>query len=371
MSRVSFDIQVQLQLSDFRLEVDVQARSRTLGVFGPSGAGKTSLLEAILGLRPALGRVSIGASCFLDSSSGYCAPPRERRIGYVPQDVLLFPHLSVQANLELGKHYRNAGKPAPSLQQVASLLEIEGLLGRPVTRLSGGEKRRVAVARALCSGPEVLALDEPLSGLDVPRRRRLLATLIRTLEHLEIPALLVTHDPTEIVSACDQVIIVDQGRVVDQGEPWETLTRSAFEVLKHQFENTLHAKVARHEPDGTRALVQVMGGSVELLVPKVDTAVGASLLLTVPARDIIVATRIPGPLSARNVVPARALSVHEAEGHVLLRVALGGEESAAAPVVSSLLSVEMTRGAIRDLELEVGSIAYLIIKTQSICAAEL
>jgi molybdate transport system ATP-binding protein len=190
-----------LPLADFTLEVSVEMAARTTALYGPSGAGKTSLLEVIAGLRkPDRGEVAIHGRVVND------VPPRKRRVGYVPQDDALFPHLSVRHNVMYG---------GPIDHSVIDVLEIGHLLRRDVKRLSGGERKRVALARALLSRPEVLLLDEPLSGVDSELRARVLEYLVRVRDEFPVPIIYVTHDLEEAAVVCEQVVTMSRGRVTD------------------------------------------------------------------------------------------------------------------------------------------------------------
>ncbi len=193
---------IVLPLVPFTLEVSLAMRARTTALYGPSGAGKTSLLEVIAGLRaPASGRV------LLDGRDVTDTPPRLRRVGYVPQDDALFPHLSVRQNV----FYGGGDRP-----HVLEVLEIEPLLDRGVKRLSGGERKRVALARALLSDPEVLLLDEPLAGVGVELRTRVLDYLVRVRDEFPIPMVYVTHQREELETLCEEMVVLERGRVVEQ-----------------------------------------------------------------------------------------------------------------------------------------------------------
>ena len=214
----------------FTLEVSADLRGRVTALFGPSGAGKTSLLEVVAGLRrSARGRIELGGRVLADDASRQFTPPERRRVGYLPQEGALFPHLSVRANLCYGqprRPWRGAADPARSpafaLEAVCAVLEITPLLDRPgVGGLSGGERQRVALARALLSGPELLLLDEPLASLDAGLRQRILPYFRRVRDEFGVPMLLVTHAPAEVVALCDDVLILECGRVVAHGAPTE------------------------------------------------------------------------------------------------------------------------------------------------------
>ena len=207
-------LDVELPLAEFALQVSDELRARTTAICGPSGAGKTSLLEVIAGLRtPERGSVRIGDRAVFDSGQRLDMPPRLRRVGYVPQDDALFPHMSARANILYGVAARFSA-PDDGLKSVAALLEIESLLDRHPRHLSGGERKRVALARALLSGPEILLLDEPLAGVHAELRGRVLEYLTRVRDEFAIPMIYVTHDIAEASALCDEIVMLDRGRVV-------------------------------------------------------------------------------------------------------------------------------------------------------------
>lgn len=208
-------LQFELTQGDFQLRIDARVDGRVIAIVGPSGSGKTTVLEAIAGLRtPDRGCIASGERVLFSSTDRIDRPARARDVGYVPQDGLLFPHMSVARNILYGARRGEAG---PQLARVLELLEIESLGDRAVTGLSGGERQRVALARALMSSPALLLLDEPLAAVDAPRRRRIAPALERVRDELQVPMIYVTHDRDEAAAIADWTIALDAGRVVSSG----------------------------------------------------------------------------------------------------------------------------------------------------------
>ena len=198
-----------LPLADFTLDVSMRTSRGATALYGPSGAGKTTLLELIAGIRrPRSGRIEMDGRVVCDD--GVWIPPRHRRVGYVPQDDALFPHLSVRQNVFYGAAAEeNAG-------DVIEVLEIGTLFDRRVHRLSGGERKRVALARALLTRPDLLLLDEPLAGVDLALRDRVLEYLVRVRDELPVPTIYVTHHMQEVEAICEEIVVLERGRVVER-----------------------------------------------------------------------------------------------------------------------------------------------------------
>ncbi len=211
---IPITVDFTLRQGAFLLEIHERIEARVVALFGPSGAGKTSALESIAGLRtPEHGVIQIGTRTLFDSSARVDLPPHERRVGYVPQDLALFPHMNVRRNMLYGAD----GGGQLQFDRVVGMLELEAMLERDVTVLSGGERQRVALARALMASPALLLLDEPLAALDRALRERILPYLERIRDELAIPMLYVSHAEAEVRAIADWVVVFDGGRVVHSG----------------------------------------------------------------------------------------------------------------------------------------------------------
>lgn len=208
-----------LPLAEFPLEVDVEIQNEVTAVFGPSGAGKTSLLDLIAGLRrPPSAFIQLGDRVLTDTAARARIPARHRQIGYVPQDLALFPHLSVVRNLLYGCKGDGSENSLFGYEHVTRVLEIGSLVERRVTNLSGGEKQRVALARALLASPRILLLDEPLASLDTQLKAKIIPYLARIRDEFHVPMLYVTHDWEEVQALCSEALIMERGRIVRRAD---------------------------------------------------------------------------------------------------------------------------------------------------------
>jgi molybdate transport system ATP-binding protein len=221
---IEIAIDITMKQDAFVLAIQDSASVEVLGLSGPSGSGKTSLLEAIAGIRtPDSGAITVGGRTLFSSARRIDVPARDRHIGYVPQDSLLFPHLNVVHNINYGK--RNADAHGSPLETFIEILDLQALLDRSVKTLSGGEKQRVAIARALMTRPSILLLDEPLAGVDRERRDVILPYVLRIRRELHVPLIYVTHDREELDAIADRVLRLDRGQLVESISPADAPTQ--------------------------------------------------------------------------------------------------------------------------------------------------
>ncbi|HUJ71245.1 MAG TPA: ATP-binding cassette domain-containing protein [Verrucomicrobiae bacterium] len=218
---------VRLPLAHFVLELDAEFTGQVAAIFGPSGAGKTSILDLIAGLRRAQSaQIELDGRALTDTGHDVFVPTRQRGVGYVPQEGALFPHLSVLHNLQYGAPRHPVGESKSQFGHVVEMLEIGELVNRRPQSLSGGEKQRVALARALLSSPRLLLLDEPLAALDQPLKLKIMPYLQRVRDEFRVPMIYVTHNANEVMALCDEVLVIDQGKQIRQGAPGDLFTAS-------------------------------------------------------------------------------------------------------------------------------------------------
>ncbi|MFQ5683852.1 MAG: molybdenum ABC transporter ATP-binding protein [Candidatus Binatia bacterium] len=342
----------------FSLKLDVSFESQVASIFGPSGAGKTSLLDFIAGLRNVLaGEIEIGGRILYSTRQGINLPPQKRFIGYVPQETALFPHLSVRKNILFGagRGVSPRQTSGADLNHVTAVLEIEHLLDRAVTRLSGGECQRVALARAMVSHPQLLLLDEPLASLDIGLKERILPYLRRVRDEFGIPMIYVTHNPTEVLSLADWVLILNKGKLVVQGVPQEVLVTSSVlsQLDRNEVENVFNARLIDSDLKGGRSRVRFESGR-ELFVPYTAGAADAPLQIGIRGDDILVAIRRPEEISASNVLQGVIRRIEMLEGQIVMRVEAG-----------DLFYVRLTSSAVERLDLREGGEVFLVIKARS------
>jgi molybdate transport system ATP-binding protein len=307
----------------FNLDVAFVLRKGINILFGPSGAGKTTLLECIAGLAtPDTGRIALRDRVLFDSERNINVPPRHRNVGYVFQDLALFPHLSVEANVAYGLQGFKASERKQRLLSALESLGILDLRHRRPGQLSGGERQRVALARALVTDPDILLLDEPLAALDLPLRMQIADDLRRSVQNLPIPVLYVTHSRDEVFILGDRMLVLERGKLIAEGTPHEVMSAPRSETVAQLagFENIFDAVVSSiHEERGTMTCL-VGPGKIEIETPLIRAELGSKLRVGISAGDILLATSAPVGLSARNVLPGRLLSLSKRDVIVVARV---------------------------------------------------
>jgi molybdate transport system ATP-binding protein len=351
-----------LERGNFVFQGQFSSSSKVTGLMGPSGSGKTSILLALAGvLRPQKGSIRVEGRDFFDSGQGINLPPEERRLGVVFQDDLLFPHLSVRDNLLFG--YRRTVETQRKLkpEEIFALLDLEPLLDRGVGDLSGGEARRVALGRALLTSPCLLLLDEPLTGLDLMLRDRLLAYLLRLKNELDIPMIYVSHNFSDLSLLADESVLLTveqagkngkRSRVAAFGDPFRILPVTGQFSSAGGVENLIRGEVVEARPGCGCAVVK--SGDLLIRIPLNDNYVGAECYVTIRADEIILAVESLPRVSARNVWTGRIEEIIYLENMALVTVNVGRK-----------IRAEVTLEAARELGLRPGMIVHALVKVRS------
>jgi len=306
---MSVEVELRHSFGAFALDVAFKIeRPGVTALFGPSGAGKTSVINAIAGLfRPDEGRIVIDGRVVLDTKTGGFVPARERRAGYVFQDARLFPHMSVENNLRFG--WRRAQNPMDEgdIAGVVELLGLTRLRARSTKSLSGGEKGRVALGRALLASPDILLLDEPLAALDAARRNEILPYLERLRDEMKLPMIYVSHAVDEVARLADGIVVLRDGCSIEQGSVFDLLTRLGGDI--DPMGAVLDARVESHRTHDGLSVLTFDGG--QLIVSRIARAVGRRVRVRVRAEDIMLAREEPRAISANNVLAARVMAIHQ------------------------------------------------------------
>jgi molybdate transport system ATP-binding protein len=343
--------------SAFTLDIRFAVPPGITILFGGSGAGKTTTLACIAGLvTPDEGRIRVADRTLFDSAARIDVDVSERSVGYVFQELALFPHLSVERNVRYGLRGIEESEREKRVHEILDSFRIASLVGRLPGEISGGERRRVALARALVTRPAVLLLDEPLSALDAATKGRIVDDLRAWNQARRIPILYVTHSREEVFALGERALVLEGGRVVAEGLPQEVLGAPREETVAQLagFENIFDARVdAVHEAAGTMTC-RLVPGAVDLEVPLTRIQPRSIVRVGIRAGDILLATEEPRGLSARNVLRGTLTGFEEKDFKVLARVDCG-----------ATFAVLLTPGARRSLALAAGQPVWLIVKTHS------
>jgi len=351
------DISVRIAFSGFDLDVNHKMPLQGItGLFGPSGCGKSTLLRIISGLeRNAHGQIRFGSEVWQDTSKGVFVAPHKRGIGYVFQDVRLFPHLSVAGNLRYAeKRSRVAGNDI-NIEGVASALGLVPLMDRRPQSLSGGERQRVALGRTLLMRPRLLLLDEPLAALDLKRKAEILPYIEQLPQAFRLPVIYVTHSIDEVTRLAERMLVLASGRKVIYGPVAEALERLDLQPITGRFEAgvVLTARVARHEIKYRLTHLDHHGKSI--VMPMADLEIGSNVRLRIRARDVSLATKLPEGISVRNIIPGTIAEIVEEPDTAFAEtlVEIGGAK----------LRSRITRAAVADLALAPGKPVFALIKS--------
>jgi molybdate transport system ATP-binding protein len=352
------EITVTRKQGDFLVDATFEgSESGVTALFGPSGAGKTSLINMVAGLiRPDAGRISVNGLCLFDSQRRINLPPEKRRIGYVFQDGRLLPHLSVRANLTYGMHLTPADRRFVTFEAVVELLGIGHLLSRRPAKLSGGEKQRVAIGRALLTSPAMLLMDEPLASLDASRKSEVLPFIMQLSREYAIPILYVSHIMNEILNLADRLVIMDGGHVVAFGDLDDLLSKPELQAHLGKEDHGSVISTVVDEPLDASGLTRLRFGDNVLKVAPVQAGRGAPIRVRISARHVAVALQAPSVTSFQNIFPGQVDQiVDHGESFVDLCLDIG-----------CLLWARITRQSYLDLNLKTGQSVFALIKSVAV-----
>ena len=351
-------VDIECRLGAFRLRAAFEAGEGVTALFGRSGAGKTSVVNAIAGiLRPDKGRIVLNGEALFDGERGIDAPTPRRRVGYVFQEGRLFPHLTVRQNLGYSRLFSRTPEQPGQFERVINLLGLADLLGRRPGHLSGGEKQRVAIGRALLSNPRLLLMDEPLASLDEHRKSEILQYIELLRDEVKIPILYVSHAVEEVVRLADTVVLMTAGKVATAGTPEDIMGRPDLRLGTGAFEGgtVIEAKVIEQDMQYDLATLAFDGGT--LTVTNVDALIGEPVRVRIRARDVSIALDRPQRISIQNVLGGRIAAVGDERGGIVdVSIAVG----------AATLRSRITARAARQLDLAPGLEVYALVKAVSL-----
>ena len=346
---MQLDVAVKKQLGNFRFDSHFSVSGQRLGVFGASGSGKSTLGNLLTGfLTPESGNIQLNGRSLFDSCKNINLTPEKRRVAVVFQQAHLFPHLNVRHNLLYGLRRTALLQRKLQLDEVAKALDISRLLGRDVGELSGGEKQRVALGRALLACPDLLILDEPLSALDKGLKEQIVPFLRKTLRRFEIPYLYISHSLSEMRLLTDQVLQFSDGCLLSLTDA-ETLARERMVSNRHGYMNHLELK----NPREVGSMLGYRWGENELLLT--DHEQPADGLFELSSKDVLLFKNHPHALSARNLLTARISELIPQGGSVGVRLDCNGAE----------LIAQVVREVVMELNMDVGMPIYAAIKASA------
>ncbi len=360
---MTIDIDIRRQQGDFRIHAAFRSEGGGVtALFGRSGAGKTSIINMVAGLvRPEAGRISVNGKCLFDAERRIDLPPEKRRIGYIFQEGRLFPHLSVRANLMYGMRRTPAVDRYVHFDSVVALLGIGQLLDRRPARLSGGEKQRVAIGRALLTSPSLLLMDEPLASLDSARKSEVLPFISRLAMEFSIPILYVSHALEEILNLADTMVLLDAGRVMAVGAVEELMSHRHLQQLTGDtdYGTVIPTVIKRHDEAAGITHLQFPGGILKL--PRIDLPIGRRVRVRIQARNVAIALEPPKRISVQNILRGRIEEITEGNGSLVdIRMNVG------CPLLSRITPL-----ARKDLDLQPGQSVFALVKSVAVSCGTL
>jgi molybdate transport system ATP-binding protein len=347
-------VDVHHRLGAFELDAAFQSNGRLTALFGPSGSGKTSLVNLIGGLiRPSKGRITVDGRVLVDTAAGTFLPRHKRRIGYVFQDARLFPHMTVSQNLRYGRFFRPAAERYADMDHVIELLGIGGLLDRRPNLLSGGEKQRVAIGRALIASPQLILMDEPLASLDEARKAEIMPYIERLRDETMIPIVYVSHSIAEVARLASDIVVLGGGKVTASGSTADIMQR--FDLLPEEDRSeggsVLDLEIEAH--DDTFGLTMLRSGESKWRLPRIDAPAGSRVRLRVRARDVMIAIKRPHGLSAMNILPGKIREIATDDGpEARVKIDCGDD----------ILVSRITRHSVHTLGLKTGQSVFAVVK---------
>jgi molybdate transport system ATP-binding protein len=352
------EVDVNHRLGAFTLDARFTSEGRVTALFGRSGAGKTSLVNCLAGLiRPDRGRIVVDGHVLFDDRAGVCVPPHRRRIGYVFQEGRLFPHLTVRQNLLFGRWFTPPGERRARVEPVVDLLGLRPLLDRRPEGLSGGEKQRVALGRALLADPRLLLMDEPLASLDTARKEEILPYIERLRDETRVPMVYVSHSVPEVTRLASTMVVLSEGRVEAAGLVGAVMSRLDLVGVIGREEAGAVLETVVAGIDAASGLTTLRSLAGDLYAPRLDLRPGTPVRVRIRARDVMIATRPPSDLSALNVLEGKVAEVGGGDAaSVEIRLDCRGES----------LVARLTRHSVARLDLHAGRTVYAVVKAVAI-----
>ncbi|GLS88170.1 molybdenum import ATP-binding protein ModC [Cypionkella aquatica] len=357
---MTLSVALNHQFPGFTLDVNFVAPPGLTALFGRSGSGKTSVINAVAGiLRPDQGRISTADTILLDTSSAINLPPHRRRLGYVFQDARLFPHLTVQQNLSYGRWFARPSN-GPNFDDIVGLLGLQALLQRRPGALSGGEKSRVAIGRALLSNPALLLMDEPFAALDDPRKAELLPYIETLRDQTQIPILYVSHALPEVARLATTLVVLDQGRSLHAGPAADLLADPdlAPALGLRDAGAMISAEITAQGPDG---LTELHSAGGPLWLPQIASPPGTRLRIRIAAQDVILSRQRPEGLSALNIMHGQITEIRLSDDGALVQLAIGAEH----------LLARITQRSATALRLAPGDPIFAIVKSVAVAQKDI